>query len=67
MLQIDARRERMEDKDYTSGRIRQKGAGFTYGAYVVRARLARGDHLWAAIWTLPIDNHCRYEEIDIGG
>ena len=65
VLTIAAKKERMEDKDYTSGRIRQTGAGFTYGAYVVRAKLARGDHLWPAIWTLPIDNNCRYEEIDI--
>lgn len=64
-LVIEARAERMEDKDYTSGRIRQKGTGFAYGAYVVRARMARGDHLWPALWTLPINNECRYEEIDI--
>lgn len=53
------------DKNYTSGRIRQTGEGFAYGAYVARARLARGDHLWPAIWLFPIDNDCRYEEIDI--
>lgn len=56
----------MEDKDFTSGRIRQRGDGFTYGAYVVRARLARGDHLWPAIWLMGDEtNACRYEEIDI--
>jgi len=65
LLTISARHEPMEDKQYTSGRIRQVGAGYTYGAYVVRAKLARGDHLWPAIWTLPLDNNCRYEEIDI--
>jgi len=64
-LVITARRENMQDKEYTSGRVRQKGSGFAYGAYVTRARLARGDHLWPAIWLLPIDNNCRYEEIDI--
>jgi beta-glucanase (GH16 family) len=65
LLTIEARKERMEDKDFTSGRIRQTGEGFVYGAYVVRARMARGDHLWPALWTLPINNECRYEEIDI--
>jgi len=68
-LIIEARNERMSDlngqRDYTSGRIRQKGSGFKYGAYVIRARMPRGDHLWAALWTLPINNQCRYEEIDI--
>jgi len=64
-LIITARPERREDKDYTSGRIRQNGVGNLYGAYVVRARLARGDHLWPAIWMMAEDNACRYEEIDI--
>lgn len=65
-LVITAKKQRMEDKEFTSGRIRQRGAGFTYGAYVVRARLARGDHLWPAIWLMGDEtNICRYEEIDI--
>lgn len=65
-LVITAKKERMEDKDFTSGRIRQRGTGFTYGAYVVRARLARGDHLWPALWLMGDEtNACRYEEIDI--
>lgn len=55
----------MQDKMYTSGRIRQKGHGHVYGAYVARARLSRGDHLWPAIWLLNRDTRCRYEEIDI--
>jgi len=64
LLHIIARREPMADKQYTSGRIRQRSS-FLYGAYVMRAKLARGDHLWPAFWTLPRDNNCRYEEIDI--
>jgi len=64
-LVITARPERMEDKNYTSGRIRQKGNGFNYGAYVTQARLARGDHIWPAIWLLDEADLCRYEEIDI--
>jgi beta-glucanase (GH16 family) len=65
ILTITAKPERREDKEYTSGRIRQRGSGFAYGAYVIRARMARGDHLWPALWLLPLDNDCRYEEIDI--
>jgi len=64
-LVITARKERLQDKDYTSGRIRQKNGGFVYGAYVVRAKLARGDHLWPALWLMPHNTQCRYEEIDI--
>jgi beta-glucanase (GH16 family) len=55
----------MQDKEYTSGRIRQRGPGLAYGAYVIRAKMARGDHLWPALWLFPINSQCRYEEIDI--
>jgi len=64
-LVITARREQMQDKEYTSGRVRQRTNGFAYGAYVARARMARGDHLWPAVWLMPLNNECRYEEIDI--
>ncbi|CAL8123435.1 unnamed protein product [Orchesella dallaii] len=64
-LVITARQERMEDKNFTSGRVRQRNVGFTYGAYVVRARFSRGDHLWPALWLLNLNTDCRYEEIDM--
>lgn len=64
-LVITAKEEKLEDKDYTSGRIRQKGAGYARGAFVSRAKLARGDHLWPAIWLQYSNSSCRYEEIDI--
>jgi len=64
-LVITARRENMEDKEYTSGRIRQRGNGILYGAYVVRARFSRGDHLHPALWLFYRETDCRYEEIDI--
>jgi len=65
-LIITAKKKRMKGKNFTAGRIRQRGKGFTYGAFVVRARLARGDHLWPAIWLMGDEkNACRYEEIDI--
>jgi len=64
-LRLLPRKEKRENKSYTSGRIRHKGSLFAYGAFVIRAKLARGDHLWPAIWTLVINGECRYEEIDI--
>jgi len=65
VLKIVAKQERMEDKSYTSARISQIGQKFAYGAYVMRAKLAKGDGLWPAFWTLSYDGQCRYEEIDI--
>lgn len=66
-LVITARPEpgRFEGYDYTSGRVRQKGAGFAYGAYVTRARLPKGKHMWPAFWLFNATSDCKYEEIDI--
>jgi len=63
-LIITAKVERRNDKDYTSGRISQKGPGFAYGAYVARAKLPKGKHLWPAFWMLKATD-CKFEEIDI--
>ena len=63
-LVITAKIEQRDGKDYTSGRIRQKGSGFAYGAYVARARLPKGKHLWPAFWMLKA-TECKFEEIDI--
>ena len=63
-LVITAKIERRDGQDYTSGRIKQKGPGFAYGAYVARARLPKGKHLWPAFWMLKASG-CKFEEIDI--
>jgi len=59
---------KQEKMRYTSGKIIQSGFGFSYGTYVVRARLPKGKHLLPAIYLLPMNqrhNTCKYEEIDI--
>lgn len=51
-LVLEARRE--PDGSFTSCRLVSKGKGdFTYGKWVIRARLPRGKGTWPAIWMLP--------------
>ena len=53
-LIVEARREDFEGRKYTSARLISQGKGdFTYGKWVVRARLPRGRGTWPAIWLLP--------------
>lgn len=55
-LKITARKERVRNKNYTSGRIRSKGKGdFTYGRYEARIKLPAGAGLWPAFWMLSTD------------
>jgi beta-glucanase (GH16 family) len=57
-LVIEAHRERMGAKEYTSARLvsRQKG-DWTYGRIEVRAKLPKGLGVWPAIWMLPSEWH----------
>ncbi|WP_129717037.1 glycerophosphodiester phosphodiesterase family protein [Pedobacter sp. SYP-B3415] len=56
ILTITARRERRENRDYTSARLLSKGKfDWKYGRVEVRAMLPGGKGLWPAIWMLPTE------------
>ena len=55
-LHITAKKERVQSKSYTSGRIRTINKGdWTYGRFEARIRLPHGQGLWPAFWMLPTD------------
>lgn len=55
-LTITAKRENIQNSQFTSGRIRTKGMGdWTYGRFTFSAKMPTGQGLWAAIWMLPTD------------
>jgi beta-glucanase (GH16 family) len=56
-LHITAKKERVQAKSYTSGRIRSLSKGdWTYGRFEARIKLPGGNGLWPAFWMLPTDN-----------
>jgi beta-glucanase (GH16 family) len=55
-LHITAKKERVQAKQYTSGRIRTINKGdWTYGRFEASIRLPHGQGLWPAFWMLPTD------------
>lgn len=55
-LVIEARREKMGTRDYSSARMVSKHKGdWTYGRITARAKLPKGRGVWPAIWMLSTD------------
>lgn len=55
-LKIEAREQRVKNKNYTSGRIRTLNKGeWTHGRFEARIRLTQGQGIWPAFWMLPTD------------
>ncbi len=53
-LVITAKKESYLGKDYTSSRLTTKYKGdFTYGRFIIRAKLPSGAGTWPAIWMMP--------------
>lgn len=55
-LVIEARRERFENREYTSARLKTQGlAAWRYGRVEARIQIPRGQGLWPAFWMLGDD------------
>lgn len=56
ILKIVAKRETVQNRSYTSARIRSKDLGdWTYGRFEAAIKLPQGKGIWPAFWMLPTD------------
>jgi beta-glucanase (GH16 family) len=56
ILIIEARKERFDNREYTSARIKTAGLKErTYGRYEARMKLPKGQGIWPAFWMLGSD------------
>ncbi len=66
VLIIEARKETLDDKTYTSGRIHTLGDfSFTYGTLEIDMMLPQGKGSWPAAWLMPRDNRYAPETFGI--
>ncbi|MCH7402235.1 glycerophosphodiester phosphodiesterase family protein [Belliella kenyensis] len=62
-LKITAHKESIENKEYSSARLRSLGQGdFRYGYFEISAKLPTGNGTWPAIWMLPSNSEKRWPE-----
>ncbi|CAG2178229.1 unnamed protein product, partial [Oppiella nova] len=54
-LVIEAHPQNVDKSHFTSGRL-DSTETWTYGRFVISARLPKGKHLWPAIWMMPKDD-----------
>ena len=55
-LKIEAKRERVRSKAYTSARMRTLNKGeWTFGRFEARIKMTTGQGIWPAFWMLPTD------------
>ncbi len=53
-LIIEARKEKVEDAEYTSVRLVSKNKGdWKYGRFEIKAKIPKGRGMWPGIWMLP--------------
>ena len=61
VLELEAKSDSIQGRNYSSGKLTSKTKGdWTYGKYVVRAKLPVQQGMWPAIWMMPTDEFDQY-------